>query len=341
MVEVAKAKPRVMSGMRTTGKLHIGNYYGALQNWLELQHQYECFFGAMDWHAMTNAYKTPKEVNENTRDIIAEWIAWGIDPDKNTIFVQSLVPEHLEFHMIFSNLTPMGWLERVTTWKDEEEQLKQVDAHNLGRFAYPVLQTADIAAYKGILVPVGKDQVAHLELSREIIRRFNHLYKGKVPEPKPLLTESPTLPGLDGRKMSKSYNNTMPLTAEPKEIEALTKKMMTDPARVRREDPGDPFICPVFSFHKLYSSEEDQKWVIQGCTTAGIGCGDCKMKLAANINEKMREPLAKKKDLLNNPKRLDSIIVEGSRKARVEAQKNLTYCRDLMGFSSFSPWGDK
>ena len=341
MVEQAKAKPRVMSGMRTTGRLHIGNYYGALKNWLELQNRYECFFGAMDWHAMTNAYKSPKEVATFTREMIAEWIAWGIDPDKNILFVQSLVPEHLELHMIFSNLTPMGWLERVTTWKDEEEQLKSVDAHNLGRFSYPVLQTADIAAYKGVFVPVGKDQVAHVELSREIIRRFNHLYKAKLPEPKQLLTESPVLPGLDGRKMSKSYNNTMPLTAEPKEVEGIVKKMMTDPARVRREDPGNPALCPLFEFHKLYSSEEDKKWVIQGCTTAGIGCGDCKMKLAANINEKMREPLAKKKDLLNNPKRLDSIIVEGSKKARIEAQKTLAYCRELMGFSSFSPWGDK
>lgn len=331
---------RVMSGMRTTGQLHIGNYYGALKNWLALQEKYECFFGAMDWHAMTDAYKKTKEIKAYTRDIIAEWIAWGIDPKKSTLFVQSMVPEHLEIQMIFANLTPMGWLERVNTWKDQEEELKQNDAHNLGRFSYPVLQTADIAIYKGSLVPVGKDQVAHLEVSREIIRRFNRLYKGKLPEPKPLLTESPLLIGTDGRKMSKSYNNYMPLTEEPKKVEKICKKMVTDPQRVRREDKGNPDVCPVYSFHKLYSSQEDLDWVWQGCTTAGIGCGDCKLKLSANINKKMAEPLAKKKDLLKDSSKLDSIIIEGCQKARLEAKKTLREIREKMDFSNFSPWGE-
>tara|TARA_B100001248_G_scaffold262724_1_gene261614 strand:- start:4746 stop:5762 length:1017 start_codon:yes stop_codon:yes gene_type:complete len=337
---MSEKQPRVMSGMRTTQSLHIGNYFGALKNWLELQKQYECFFGAMDWHAMTNAYKKPKEIDEYTKDIIADWIAWGLDPEKNVIFIQSMVPEHLELSMIFANLTPMGWLERVTTWKDAKEELQQSDAYNLGRFSYPVLQTADISIYQASLVPVGKDQVAHLEISREIVRRFNRLYKAKLPEPKPLLTETPLITGTDGRKMSKSYGNVLPLTAEPKKIEKLCKKMVTDPQRVTREDPGNPEVCPVYDFHKLYSTNEDLQWVMKGCTTAGIGCGDCKLKLAANINEKMADALAKKKDLLKDSRKLDSIIVEGSRRARTEAQKTLAYVREMMGFSDYSPWGD-
>lgn len=331
-------KPRVMSGMRTTAQLHIGNYYGALKNWIELQKEYECFFGAMDWHAMTDTFNKTKDVSQFTRDIIAEWIAWGIDPEKHTVFVQSLVPEHLELNMMLANITPMGWLERVTTWKDAEEELKQKDAHNLGRFGYPVLQTADIVIYGGALVPVGKDQVAHLEISRELVRKFNRLYKTKIPQPKPLLTETPHIVGTDGRKMSKSYGNVLPLTAEPKKIEKICKKMVTDPQRVRREDPGEPEKCPVYSFHKLYSDVEDLDWVVKGCKSAGIGCGDCKLRLAANINEKCQPAYERKKELLNKPKELDSMIVEGSLKARREAQITLRHCREAMGFSDFTPW---
>lgn len=326
----AARKLRVMSGMRATGKLHVGHYLGALKNWLYLQNEYECFFGVMDWHGMTTGYKATKEVLPWTRDMFAELLAWGLDPEKSTIFVQSAVPEHLELFMIFANLTPMGWLERVPTWKDAEEEAKQSDTHNLGRFAYPVLQAADIAIYKGNKVPVGADQVAHLELTREIIRRFNHLYKGRIPEPTPLLTETPLVPGLDGRKMSKSYGNGFDLTEEEKSLQKKVRGMPTDPARIRREDPGDPDKCNVFTYHKLFSTEEDRAWVRQGCTTAGIGCGDCKGRLINRIEDLIKEPREKKKELLQNPTRLDSIIREGNLRAQKEAQKTLREIKEYM-----------
>lgn len=330
-------KQRIMSGMRTTAKIHIGNYYGALRNWVKLQNsgEYQCFFGAMNWHAMTDAYKNPTEIDDFTRDIIADWIAWGIDPEKSTIFIQSQVPQHLELHMIFSNLTPMGWLERVTTWKDSEEENKKKDAHNLGRFAYPVLQTADIAIYRGTHVPVGKDQIPHLELSREIIRRCNSLYKLNLPEPQQIMSDVPLLAGTDGRKMSKSYGNVFPLTEEEKAVKKLVNKMVTDPQRVTIEDPGDPDVCPLFVYHKLYSNDEDLKWVREGCTKATIGCGHCKARLAERVNETMAEPREKKRELLENKAKLDSIIHEGCERARKEANITLAMVREGMGIKGF------
>ncbi|MGZ3772072.1 MAG: tryptophan--tRNA ligase [Pseudobdellovibrionaceae bacterium] len=331
-VEVkSERKLRVMSGMRVSGRLHIGHYWGALQNWIKLQDEYECFFGAMDWHGMTTAYKAPKEIAPWTREMIAEFIAWGVDPEKTTLFIQSRVPEHLELFMIFANITPMGWLERVNTWKDAIEEMKATDTHNLGRFAYPILQAADIAIYRAQKVPVGADQVSHLEISREIVRRFNHLYKAKLPEMVPLLTEIPLVPGLDGRKMSKSYGNTLYLTEDTeKDLKKKVNMMVTDPARVRREDVGEPTKCSVYGYHKLYSSAEDLPWVENGCRTAGIGCGDCKGRLAANIEKLSCGPREKKKELLNNAKLLDSIIDAGCEKARKEAQKTLEIVRSSM-----------
>lgn len=325
-----QTQKRLMSGCRTTGPLHFGNYFGAVKNWVELQNQYECFFGAMDWHGMTSNYKNSKDVMPWNRELIAEFIAWGVDPNKNTLFIQSMVPEHIEMFMIFANLTPMGWLERVTTWKDSEEENKANDTHTLGRFAYPVLMAADIAVYRGQVVPVGQDQLAHLELAREIIRRFNHIYKAKLPEPKHLFTETPVIPGLDGRKMSKSYGNGLLLTEEAKSVEKKIKAMPTDPARVRREDPGEPTKCNVYTYHKLFSSAADQEWVVAGCRSAGIGCGDCKARLFQNIDNLQREPREKKKELLNNPKQLDSIIAEGNARARNEAQKTLKIVKQHM-----------
>lgn len=330
------AKPprreRVMSGIRVTGPLHIGNYWGALSNFVKLQNEalYDCYFGVMDWHGMTTAYKNSQEIGTWTREMMAEFLAWGLDPEKSTLFVQSKVPEHLELFMILANLTPMGWLERVTTWKDAQEEAKLNDTHNLGRFAYPVLQAADILVYRGEKVPIGKDQVSHLEISREIIRRFNFLYKAKLPEPLPLFTEVPVLPGLDGRKMSKSYNNFLLLTPDEKTLKKNVNAMVTDPARVRREDPGTPELCSVYGYHKLYSSADDVAWVEAGCRTAGIGCGDCKLRLFNNIEALTKEPREKKKELLNNPKRLDSIIDAGCEKARKEAQKTLEIVRSKM-----------
>lgn len=325
-------KIRVMSGVRTTHHLHVGNYFGAIKNWITLQHQYECFFGVMDLHGLTTAYKKPADVKMYNRDIFADLIAWGIDPEKNTIFIQSMIPEHIELFIHLANLTPMGWLERVPTWKDAEEEARATDTHNLGRFSYPVLQAADIAIYFGQLVPVGADQVAHLELTREIIRRFNHLYKGKLPEPKHLLTDVPLLPGLDGRKMSKSYGNTLLLTEDEKSLKKKVNSMLTDSRRAVRENPGVPEDCTVYHFHKLYSQEEEINWVVQGCTTAGIGCGECKAKLCANIEAKTKQPREIKKELLNKPERLDSIIAAGCEKARVEAKKNISIIKDWMGF---------
>lgn len=333
----AEAKPKpgslIMSGMRSTHHLHIGNYFGALKQWLDLQADYRGIYGVMNWHAMTSRYKEPHDVARFAREIYAEWIAWGLDHEKNVIFVQSEVPELLELNMYFLMLTPMSWAERVPTWKDAEEDAKATDTHNLGRFMYPVLQAADIAIYRGTHVPIGHDQIAHLELSREIIRRFNFLYGGNLPEPKPIFSETPTLLGADGRKMSKSYNNAFQLTQEADDVVKALRAMPTDPARVRRTDPGEPTKCPVYSYHKLFSSTEDLAWVEPGCRTAGIGCGDCKMRLAGNLNAKMAEPRERKKELLANPDQLDAIIGDGCARARKAAGETLKSVREWTGFA--------
>lgn len=322
---------RIMSGMRTTGQLHIGHYWGTLRNWIKLQDEdYQCFFGAMDLHGMTTAYRTTSDIPKWNRDMIAEWLAWGLKPEKSVLYIQSQIPELLELFMYFSNLTPLGWLERVNTWKDAIEEAKQNDTHNLGRFAYPVLQAADIAIFRGQKVPVGQDQVSHLEISREIIRRFNSIYKSKLPEPAALLTDTPLVPGLDGRKMSKSYGNGLLLTEDEKTLQKKIMRMPTDPARVHREDPGEPEKCPVYTFHKLYSSDADLEWVQVGCRTASIGCGECKMRLIENINKLSAGPREKKKELLNNPKTLDSIIRDGNERARVETQATLKIVKENM-----------
>ncbi len=324
---------RVMSGMRSTGRMHIGNYFGALKNWIELQDTHQCFFGAMDWHAMTDSYQTSDTIDNNIRVMFAEWIAMGLDPTKSVLFVQSRVPEHLELFMILANLTPMGWLERVTTWKDSIEELKAKDAHNLGRFSYPVLQTVDIAIYKGELVPVGRDQVPHLEISRQIIRRFNRIYKTNIlKEPKPLLTTSPLLLGTDGNKMSKSKNNFFPLIPEKSETTKLCNQMVTDPQRVYRKDPGNPDVCSVFSLHKLFSQNSIGK-INTECRKAQIGCSDCKKILASNIEKFIEKPREIKKQMLHSSK-LDEIITDGCNKARDVASQTLKEVKSAMSFSS-------
>ena len=339
-----------MSGMRTTARLHIGNYFGALKNWVELQKDYQCYFGAMNWHALTDHYKEPDVFRKFNREIIIDWLAFGVDPEKSVIFVQSEIPELMDLTMLFTMLTPIPWLDRVTTWKDSIEDLKAKDAYNLGRFQYPVLQAADIAIFKGDIVPVGPDQVPHLELAREIIRRTNHLYKTKLPEPRALLTmnkaqadaqSDPTktgagnelvILGFDGRKMSKSYNNFMPILDEPQNIEKMCQKMVTDPARVKRTDPGNPDVCPEFTFHKLFSPSADQAEVTTQCRSAAIGCGDCKKWLAKNINAFMKKPLEKRKELLNNPHQVDEIIADGCQKARVESKRTMDELRGALGW---------
>ena len=324
---------RLMSGMRATGQLHLGHYFGALNNWLKLQHQYPCYFGVMDWHGMTTAYKTPAAVAEWAKELYAEFIAWGLDPEKNIIFIQSHVPEHLELYMWFSSLTPLGWLERVPTWKDAAEEAKQTDTYNLGRFGYPVLQAADIAIYQAHVVPVGADQVAHLELSREIIRRFNHLYQMHLPEPKPVLTETPLLPGLDGRKMSKSYGNSIILSEDKPSLQKKIRHMPTDPQRVRRNDPGEPEKCTVYSYHKLLSPVEQQATIAQACRSAGIGCGDCKAMLLENMEALLAEPRERKQQLWAQPQKLNEMIRSGCHRARQEAAKTMQMIKETAGWS--------
>lgn len=321
-----------MSGIRATGALHLGHYFGALQNWVSLQEQYECFFGVMDWHGMTTMYKAPEFVHSSSMEIYIELLVWGIDPEKSVIFLQSQVPQHLELFMIFAELTPLGWLERVPTWKDSEEEAIRTDTNNLGRFSYPVLQAADIAVYRGELVPVGADQVPHLELAREIIRRFNHLYEAKLPEPKPILTSTPSVPGLDGRKMSKSYQNTLGLAEDREELAKKIKTMPTDPARIRRHDPGEPTRCTVYSYHRLVSHSEDLAWIESGCRQATIGCGDCKTRLFERLEGWLGPKREVRKYWREHPEELNRIFKEGNDRAKEVAQKTVSEIKSLFGW---------
>src|SRR3954453_2831967 len=290
---VSRTQPkRVLSGMRSTGKLHLGNFVGALENWVRMQNQFDCFFFIADWHALTTDYADTSQVKQNSVEVLMDWLAAGLDPEKSVLFVQSHVPAHAELHLLLSMITPLGWLERVPTYKEQRDNIQEKDLGTYGFLGYPVLQSADILIYRGDYVPVGEDQVPHIELTREIARRFNLFYAGKreyiFPEPKPLLTPMPKLPGTDGRKMSKSYGNAVLLSDPEPEIRQKLKTMVTDPARVRRTDPGNPHVCPVYSLHKIYSSPEKIKEVEVGCTTAGIGCIQCKGWVADNLITQIR-----------------------------------------------------
>jgi tryptophanyl-tRNA synthetase len=327
------SKKRIVSGMRPTGKLHLGNYEGALRNWVRLQSEFECFYFVADWHALTSDYADTSEIRQNTLDMAIDWLAAGLDPNTSTILIQSLVPSHAELHLLLSNITPLGWLERVPTYKEQRENIKDKDLGNYAFLGYPVLMASDILIYKGNFVPVGKDQVAHLEITREIARRFNHFYGEVFPEPQPLLTESPVLPGLDGRKMSKSYNNYIQLSEDPKSVRARIKTMVTDPARVRRTDPGNPDLCPVYDYHKLYSSTETLEKVNVGCRTAGIGCIECKGWMADNILKVLEPIQLKRKEFENRPDEVKDILIEGSRKAREESGQVMAEVRDAIKIS--------
>ncbi|MCL4154025.1 UNVERIFIED_CONTAM: hypothetical protein GTU68_026504 [Idotea baltica] len=262
--------------MRPTGKLHLGHYHGVLKNWIELQHTHECYFFVADWHALTTEYDHSETIAAHVTDMVIDWLAAGVSPGTATLFIQSRVPEHAELHLLLSMMTPLGWLERVPSYKDQQEKLKEKDLATYGFLGYPLLQAADILVYKAGNVPVGEDQVAHVELTREVARRFNHIYGIILPEPQALLTQASKMPGLDGQKMSKSYGNTISLREDPKQIETKLRTMPTDPARVRLTDPGDPAKCPVWQLHEVYSDSEVKEWVKKGCTTAGIGCVECK-----------------------------------------------------------------
>ena len=279
MARSSESRKRVLSGMRSTGKLHLGNYVGALQNWVRMQDEYECFFMVADWHALTTDYADTSRIKENSLEVVLDWLAAGLDPEKSVIFIQSHVPAHAELHLLFSMITPLGWLERVPTYKEQRENIKDKDLGTYGFLGYPVLQAADILVYKADCVPVGEDQVAHVELTREIARRFNGFYgarKEVFPEPQALLTPAAKLPGTDGRKMSKSYGNMVLLTDPEPVVRQKLKTMVTDPARVRRSDPGNPDVCPVGDLHKIFSSKETMAKVYEGCRSAGIGCIECK-----------------------------------------------------------------
>lgn len=330
-------RPRVLSGMRPTGKLHLGHYVGALSNWVQLQAEYECYFFIADWHALTTDYGDTSRVKQSCVEIAIDWLAAGLDPERSTLFIQSHVPQHAELHLLFSMVTPLGWLERVPTYKEQRDNIKDKDLGTYGFLGYPVLQSADILIYKGDYVPVGEDQVPHVELTREIVRRFNQFYPGAdgdvLPEPQPLLTPMPKLPGTDGRKMSKSYNNAILLSDPEPVVRQKLKPMVTDPRRVRRTDPGNPDDCPVGSLHKIFSNEQTLKDVYAGCTTAGIGCLECKSWAADSIVKLLRPMQERRARYENDPKLAWEILESGSAKAAKAAEATMKEVREAMHLS--------
>jgi tryptophanyl-tRNA synthetase len=389
--------------MRPTGLLHLGHYHGVLKNWVNLQHEHECFFFVADWHALTTHYEDPRIIEQSVWDMVIDWLAAGISPGAAKIFIQSRVPEHAELHMLLSMITPLGWLERVPTYKDQQEQLKEKDLATYGFLGYPLLQSADILIYKAGLVPVGEDQVAHVELTREIARRFNHLYgrepgfenkaeqacakmgkknarmfkelrkkyqeqgdqeslnvaqalldsqqnisigdkerlygylegSGKIilPEPQSLLTPASKMPGLDGQKMSKSYANTIALRDKPDDITQKIRTMPTDPARVRRNDPGDPDKCPVWQFHLIYSDDDTREWVQDGCRNAGIGCVECKQPVIDNVLRELKPIQERAREYESDLTTVRSIVDEGNEAAREVARDTLEEVRKAMGIA--------
>jgi tryptophanyl-tRNA synthetase len=325
-----QALQHVLSGLRPTGRVHLGNYFGAVKNWVDLQDRYPCFFFVADWHALTSDYADPSKIHQSTFDAVADWLAAGLDPAKCGIFLQSEVKEHAELHLLLSMVTPLPWLERVPTFKDQQEQLEDKELNTYGFLGYPLLQTADIIVYRAGFVPVGEDQASHLELSREIVRRFNNFYGPVFPEPQPLFTATPKVPGLDGRKMSKSYGNTIPLTATADEIRALVMTMFTDPNRVRRTDPGNPDICNLFQFHKLFSDDATIARVDHECRTAQIGCVQDKKLLAEIIIEKLTPLRARREQIDRNPSIVWDALRQGNRQARERAGETLALVRDAM-----------
>ena len=394
---------RVLSGMRPTGRLHLGQYHGVIKNWVQLQHEYECYFFVADWHALTTNYDDTLNIEQHTFDMVVDWLAAGVNPGAATIFIQSKVPEHAELHLLLSMITPVSWLERVPSYKDLQVRLTDKDLATYGFLGYPLLQSADILVYRAGNVPVGADQVAHVELTREVARRFNHVFgrepgfeeqsqaavkkmgrkvgrmytdlrktyleKGDtealdrarallgeqqnlsigdrerlfgylegggriiLPEPQALLTKQAKVPGLDGEKMSKSYNNTIQLREAPEEVDRKIRTMRTDPARVRRNDPGDPNICPVFTLHEVYSDDETLEWAARGCRSASIGCLDCKKPLIEAINAEQSGMIERAKQFEEQPDVVHAILQEGSEKARDVAKETLEEVRASIGIS--------
>lgn len=325
------SKKRILSGMRPSGKLHLGNFFGALDSWVKLQDEYECFYFAADWHALTSEYENTEIIKESIKDMFLDWLSAGIDPDKSTIFIQSKIPEHAELHVLLSMITPLSWLERNPTYKEQQQELTNKDISTYGFLGYPVLQAADIIIYKAHKVPVGIDQVPHLELTREIARRFNFLYKETFPLPEPILTEIPKLLGIDGRKMSKTYNNAIYLSDPPEVIREKTDQMFTDPQRARKSDPGDPKICNVFSFHKLFSPPEEVSEISHSCRSAGIGCVDCKKRMAPRVIAFLSPFQTKREYFLTHVERVEEIIETGIKKAQGIARETMNEVREAIG----------
>lgn len=323
-------KGRVLSGMQPSGKLHLGNLFGALQNWVRLQEEYDCFYFIADWHALTSNYADVSEIRSNIKDILIDWLAAGLDPKKSTIFIQSRLPEHAELHLLLSMITPLPWLERVPTYKEKQDEIKDRDLCTYGFLGYPVLQAADILIYRAGYVPVGVDQLPHLEITREITRRFNNFYGHIFPEPQALLTEYPKIIGIDGRKMSKSYGNAVFLSDIPEEVERKMKIMITDPARARRTDPGNPDVCPLHSLHKVFGKKDDIERIDRNCRDASIGCTDHKDMLIKEALAILKPFSEKRKELEARPDQLDKIIASGVEKAKAVASETMAMVREAM-----------
>lgn len=319
----------ILSGMRPTGSLHLGNYFGALENWIKLQENYKCYFFVADWHALTTGYEDTSEIKNNIYEVVIDWLSAGLDPEKCTIFMQSSIKEHAELHLLFSMITPSSWLFRCPTYKDQLAQMKDKNIMTYGFLGYPCLMAADVLMYKADFVPVGEDQLPHLELAREIARRFNHLYKEVFPEPQPLLTKAKVLPGLDGRKMSKSYGNTIALSDDPDTIRKKVSSMITDPARIRKDDPGHPEVCSVYAFHKVFNEEEVPE-IEQQCRGGKIGCVQCKRNLANKVVEYMTPIYERRQEILKNPELVREVIENGNDNARKIAKKTMEEVRKAM-----------
>jgi len=324
------AKKRILSGMRPSGRLHVGHLVGALSNWSALQDEYECFYMVADWHALTTEYEDPSEIKTNIKEMVIDWISSGLNPEKCTMFVQSQVVEHAELHLLLSMFIPLSWLERCPTYKQQQQELKDRNLSTYGFLGYPVLQAADILVYKAEAVPVGEDQLPHLELCREIARRFNFLYKDIFPEPQALLTKVPKLLGTDGRKMSKSYNNCIFLSDPPRVIREKVGSMVTDPDRIRANDPGHPDVCTVYGIHKIFSSPK-LKSITADCERGSIGCVECKGILGEALIEKLKPIQAKRRDLEANPEKIVDILKDGRLRAQKATRETLKEVREAIG----------
>jgi tryptophanyl-tRNA synthetase len=320
----------IVSGARPTGRLHLGHLHGALKNWVRLQEDYRCYFFVADWHALTTDYASPQGINQSTLEMVMDWLAVGLDPARSVLFRQSRVKEHAELFLLFSMITPVPWLERNPTYKEQIKELVGKDLSTFGFLGYPVLQAADITMYKANKVPVGVDQAPHVELTREIVRRFNQIYRPIFPEPEVLLTETQKLPGLDGRKMSKSYNNAVFLSDSPKEIDQKLSRMMTDPARVRRSDPGEPEKCPAFQLHKIYCTPDEIDYVSKGCRTASIGCLECKKVMIKHVIEELAPIQERRAALEKKPNEVEEVLASGTDVAQHKAAETMVEVRETL-----------